>query len=700
MAITNILGVATSGLSAAQAAIDTISNNVSNANTPGYTRQRINLSTSSIGKTLNGVSFSAPQRIAERFRETAVYTKAGDAGFDKTTNNYLTQLQSMMGPPDSQSSINATLNRVQSAAIGLTAPGAGQQSSMAFVSSIGDALRSFQQFDADLKQLRLDSESEISALVPQVNQLLAEIHKFNQEIGGTAPALRSNADIDQRNLAIQQLSEFVSIKVSDNPNGTVTIMGSNGTVLLDQRLRQLTYSRSYDGGAEDFSSIGVNFSTGPSDPGTPTGQTISSSSIGGKLGALINIRDVELPTLRDELGAVASGMAEALNRASNKGSAVPAPQTLTGRNTGLSSSDKLNFTGISTFAVTDSSGRLVAKSTIDLGSLGAGATIQTLVNRLNTDLNVAPASVTASFSKGVLTISAGSSSYGVAVIDDSASPASRAGTGLSEYFGLNDLVRSSAALMVPSGVSAADSHGMTGSTDITLRDQNGRVLTTQTIDFDALAGTTFQDVIDNLNSGLLSAFGSFTLRSDGQFEFNSVNSALGSRLTIPRDTSSRADTSLTFGSISGFYKAAAAPANLSIRKDIAVSPGKLPSALLDASAAVGAVALGNADRAALADYLSELDKEVAVGTADPVRTQDAVANMVSKLSLRADLVKRQADNSADRLTDAISRRDAVSGVNVDEELAQLVVYQNSYAAAARLISTTSQMYDTLLSMMR
>lgn len=700
MALTNILGVATSGLSASQAAIDTISNNVSNANTPGYTRQRVTLTSNSYGKSLNGVSFSAPQRIAERFRETAVFTKAGDAGFDKATNGYLSQLQSMLGPPDSESSMNATLNRIERAAINLQAPGAGQQSSIAFVTSVADSLRSFQQFDLDIKQLRLDAESEISSAVPQINQLLGQIHKFNVELGGTAPALRSNADIDQRNSAIQQLSELVSLTVTDSPNGTVTIMSSNGTVLLDQRLRQLTTSRSFDGGTESFASIGVNFSTGPNDPGTPTGQIISSSAIGGKLGALINIRDVELPALRDEVGAVATGLAIVLNNASNKGSATPALQTLAGRNTGLSAADTLNFSGTTTFAVTDASGKLITKSTIDLASLGAGATIQTLVDRINADLNTAPAFATATFSKGVLTVSAGSSAYGIAVADDSASPASRAGSGLSEFFGLNDLVRSSAAPLIPSGFSAANAHRMTGSTEIALRDQTGRVLASQTLDFDAMAGTTFQDVVDSLNAGPLAAFGSFSLRSDGQFAFAPITSALGSRLTVPSDTSARADTGMSFGAISGFLKSASAPANLFIRRDISVSPAKLPSAVLDTAATVGAVALGNSDRSGFANYLSELDKEVAVGTAAATRTQDAVANMVSKLSLRADLVNRQSDNSDGRLNDAIRRRDAVSGVNVDEELAQLVIYQNSYAAAARLISTTSQMYDTLLSMMR
>jgi flagellar hook-associated protein 1 FlgK len=46
----------------------------------------------------------------------------------------------------------------------------------------------------------------------------------------------------------------------------------------------------------------------------------------------------------------------------------------------------------------------------------------------------------------------------------------------------------------------------------------------------------------------------------------------------------------------------------------------------------------------------------------------------------------------------VNRRDSFSGVNIDEELSQLVVFQNSYSAAARVMSTASQMYDTLIGM--
>lgn len=700
MGLTNVLSIATSGLSAAQAALDTISNNVTNANTPGYTRQRINFQANSTGTALYGVKFSAPERVAESFLENSVYIRSGQDGYDSTTRSYLSQLQTSMGSPDSGTSLGATINRVQAAAIGLTAPGASQQAAITFVASVGDSLRSFQQLDADIKQLRLDAESEISAMVPQINQLLGQIHGLNQQIGGTAASLRSNTDIDQRNLAVKQLSALVSLSVTENSNGTVFIKGSNGTVLLDQQLRQLTYSRSFDGGAEVFDSIGIETTAKYGQPGTPTGTTISSSTIGGRLGALLNVRDTELPGVRDDLADMVTGFAAALNKAGNKGSTAPALQTLTGRNTGLLATDKLNFTGTTTIAVTDANGRIVTKSTIDLGALGAGATIQTLVDRINADLNVAPSSTTASFNKGVLTLSSGSSAYGVSIADDAVSPASRGGSGFSAFFGMNDILRSDTTQLLPSGLTASEPHRLSGTADLTLRDGNGRILATQTLDFGALAGPQVQDVLNALGSGPLGAFGTFGLDGAGQFSFTPAASAPGSRLAVSNDASARGDTGVTFGGLSGFSRSAKAPANLYVRKDLGLSPTRLPSSVLDPSAATGAVGLGNQDRSGLTNYLAELDKPVMVGAAAPAKLQDALAAAISESSLKADAARRQSESSAARLADSIKRRDAVSGVNIDEELAQLVVFQNSYAAAARVIATTSQMYDTLLSIAR
>lgn len=698
MALNNILSIATSGMSAAQAAIDTISNNVSNASTPGYSRQQINFSANAAGKTLNGVTFSAPQRVASQFLENAVFNRSSQAGYDDTNNTYLGQLQSLLGAPDSKSGLGASLNRVQAAAISLTAPGAGQQATTAFVATVDDSLRTLQQTNADVKQLRLDAESEIAGKVPQINQILAQIHGLNQQLGSVSAGLRSNADIDQRGLAIKKLSDLVSITSTDNPNGTVTIKSASGNVLLDQQLRELSYSRSYDGGSEAFGAIGINFAAQSGQAATPTGETITSSAIGGQLGALLNIRDTELPAVRDNLASLSAGLAIALNKASNQANTAPALQTLTGRNTGLLATDKLNFTGKTTFAITDASGKLVSKATIDLG---AAATIQSLVDSINaSSIGSGTGAASATFSKGTLSIATNSSAYGISLVDDAVTPADRAGSGLSEFFGLNDLVRSDTAQLVPTGLTAIEPHRFTGSTALMLRDSTGRVLATQTIDFADPSVTTIQDVMTALGSGDLGAFGSFSLDSKGRFAFTPSLTAQGARIAVSDDTSARGDTGVSFGSLSGFSNAALAPGNFYVRKDISVSATKLPMATLSAGAIVGGVALGNSDRAGLNNYLAQLDKEVSVGNRSPTRLQDALNGTIAQISLRADIVQRQYQDSSSRLSDAVKRRDAVSGVNVDEELASLVIFQNSYAASARVISTTQQMYDTLLSMIR
>jgi flagellar hook-associated protein 1 len=698
--LNNILSIATSGMSAAQAAIDTISNNVSNASTPGYTRQQISFSANAAGKTLNGVAFSAPERVASQFLENSVFNRSSQAGYDDTNNTYLGQLQSLLGAPDSKSGLGASLNRVQAAAISLTAPGAGQQATTAFVATVEDSLRTLQQTDADVKQLRLDAESEIAGKVPQINQLLAQIHGLNQQLGSVSAGLRSNADIDQRGLAIKKLSDLVSITSTDNPNGTVTIKSNSGNVLLDQQLRELSYSRSYDGGSEAFGAIGINFAAQSGQAAAPTGETIISSAIGGQLGGLLNIRDTELPAVRDNLASLSAGLAIALNKASNQASTAPALQTLTGRNTGLLATDYLNFTGKTTFAITDASGKLYRSLTIDLGTT---QTINDLVGSINTSqigFNAGTERVTANFIKGTLSIATSSSAFGISLVDDATSPADRAGTGFSEFFGLNDLVRSDKAQLVPTGLFSTEPHRFTGSTNLMLRDSTGRVLATQTIDFADPSLTSIQDVMTALGAGDLSPFGSFSFDSKGRFAFTPSLNAQGARIAVADDTSARGDTGVSFGSLSGFSNAALAPSNFYVRKDISISANKLPMATLSASATVGAIALGNSDRGGLNNYLVQLDKEVSVGNRSPARLQDALNGTIAQISLRADIVQRQFQDSSSRLSDAVKRRDAVSGVNVDEELASLVIFQNSYAASARVISTTQQMYDTLLSMIR
>ena len=88
-----------------------------------------------------------------------------------------------------------------------------------------------------------------------------------------------------------------------------------------------------------------------------------------------------MPEFSDQIGSLFGGLAETLNSVSNSGTAVPPPNRLDGRPTGLIGGDRLGFTGQATFAVTDKSGILVASTTGDFDALGPLATGDDAISR-------------------------------------------------------------------------------------------------------------------------------------------------------------------------------------------------------------------------------------------------------------------------------------------------------------------------------
>ena len=85
---------------------------------------------------------------------------------------------------------------------------------------------------------------------------------------------------------------------------------------------------------------------------------------------------------------------------------------------------------------------------------------------------------------------------------------------------------------------------------------------------------------------------------------------------------------------------------------------------------------------------------------EKVITDTASGTKAARPGLDAAGAKDRLDDMGARRADAINRRDSYSGVNIDEELASLVTLQNSYSAAARVMSTATEMYDTLIGMVR
>lgn len=698
MSLNDILGAATSGLSAAQAGLRTVSNNIANVGTPGYARERVNLSSTVISGRVTGVSVGEPVRVADAFLEETVYRRAGETGQADAQSTYLSRLQSLLGTPGSEAGISARIDAVLSAATEMTGTQNSRQTASAFTAQVQDVVDTLQQLDDDAKALGGDVENEIGSTVDRINVLLKQVDELNVSVASLQGLGRSPAGIaDQRTKALEELSSLISVNVRAQPNGKVTIETTSGVALLDGRLRQLSYAGGSNGGIAQPSGapITVRFADDSLAAGASTGERIDVVATGGKLGGLIGMRDDALPEFSQKLTSLFNGFAQAVNSATNASTTVPPPNSMAGRPTGLIGADRLGFTGQTTFAVTDSNGTLISKTTVDFDALGPAATVNDAINAINAGLG---GTATASLdSKGVLTLSAAGTSNGIVVAQGN--PASdRGGVGFAQYFGLNDLVRSESAPLVPSGLTAPDPHGFTSgqTANLELRDGNGKLMGSYALT--GSAGSTMGDLVTELNGGSLGSFGTFAMGSDGRFTFTPIASASGGRITITSDSTDRLGTGQSFSSLSGFQSASPVLQTATLRPDMASDPRKLPIATFQDSASIGQKALGAGDISGATRMIKALSAIADFGADGHTTLNGFAANLigdVASASSRADA--KLADTTA-RKADAVNRRDSFSGVNLDEELSQMVVLQNSYAASARVISVASAMYETLINM--
>jgi flagellar hook-associated protein 1 FlgK len=106
--------------------------------------------------------------------------------------------------------------------------------------------------------------------------------------------------------------------------------------------------------------------------------------------------------------------------------------------------------------------------------------------------------------------------------------------------------------------------------------------------------------------------------------------------------------------------------------------------------------LGVGDRSGAGDFINALSTATDLGRDGATSVQQLATKVLGETAGTASRAKERAEETGDRRSDATARRDSFSGVNLDEELGQLVVLQNSYSASARLISVANQMFDSLL----
>ena len=720
MSLSTILRIGASGLKVSQSGLRTVSDNISNVNTPGFVRKVVEQEAAVIAGAGVGVQISGVRRAADLYLQRTSLSAAAEAGRAEAVAGFVDRAQLNFGDPSADTSFFKQLDDIFTA---FSAAAEEPTSNLRRSAAVQEVTRFFEdaeQISESLRQLRQETDTRIAAVVDQANSLIAEIERMNKEIGSAYISGRdaTGAENAQSKL-IDELATLIDIRVSQKPFGGMSLRVGDGTEIAGQGAAKIVFDRSASGGLLTI------------EPFEMPARPFSTALEGGEIKGLVELRQSILPGIREQLGELTTRAADALNRAHNAASAVPAPALMTGRQTGLDLPTAIaGFTGRTSISLLDQNGVERRRVDVDFGAGtlsvdGAavpGFTPGTFLARMNA-ADVLGAYGTMGFSNGTMTLGADTPApspplpvgtvLGVAIVDPAIGGSDRGGRGFSHYFGLNDLVRSDRYTYYETGLRPVDAHGFTPGQAVTFRIMNpagGREEDiTVTVppagvgtDMATLLGTTAGALNDPTGMG---RYGVFALDSEGALQFTPY-ATKPVNLEILSDTTARGGLggpTLTdlFGI--GSDRRATRAEGFYVRPDIVQSTTNMAFAQMDYAAAVGGRRLAKGDGSGafgLADAFEvnmRFEPAGEVGALNMTLSSYA-SEMGGVIGRRAAYSAERRDNAALVAKEADARRAGVEGVNVDEELIALTTYQQSYNASARLIQAASEMFETLVNL--
>lgn len=302
--MTIALDNAISGLRAAQSSLNVISNNISNAGVEGYTRKILPQETLLIGGEGRGVRLQAILRkvdmtlLYDLNRQTSV--TSGTA----TRTQYLSRLQEYHGASEAERSLSAQIGRMHDAFSELsTAPDNNFQLSNT-VNAAQQLAQGFNDFHNLLQQMRNDVQGDISSAITDLNRSLESIADLNKRIAILDSQGKSTAEFeDQRDREIANVSQYLEVSSYTLENKKVVLMTRRGETLVDHNAKTVTFDATP-------ATAGAYYPGGSINGIMIEGIDITATGLGGKLGALITLRDQTIPTYQAQIDENAQKMAE------------------------------------------------------------------------------------------------------------------------------------------------------------------------------------------------------------------------------------------------------------------------------------------------------------------------------------------------------------------------------------------------------
>lgn len=402
---------ALSGLSAAQEHLAILSQNISNSQVEGYSRQVANHITNIGGDLVQGVRIGEINRQVDDYLVSEIREQTSMVSQYDTLNIYHERIQQVLGSPGDGNSINDKIESFFTSLRNLSVNPELSSLKLEVGNRASELANKISTIARELEQYRFDADREVSNAVSIVNQTLTGIRDLNGAIKDATLRDQPLGPLsDKRDLELQKLAKYVNYTTFYLPNNEVSVSTGNGISLINETAYQLSYipATSIDSfinnspllGSIKVQPLGEN----GENLGQPsilvssgTGDSVTTDLTSGKIKGLLYMRDQLIPDMLEQLDTMAASLRDSFNDIHNDGTSFPPSTTLTGTNP-LLANEEHQFSGTVTIAMLDDRGYPVSGGyrdggvlpplKLDLSSLDNGLgnnrpDIQTIIDEIN-----------------------------------------------------------------------------------------------------------------------------------------------------------------------------------------------------------------------------------------------------------------------------------------------------------------------------
>ncbi len=705
MSLSQAIQIAVTGLQTTQRALQTTSDNIANANTDGFTRKKVEFTNINLLGRGAGVEVSRISRSVNEFLLRQIRDTQGVTNNFEVRDKALQEIQLLFGTPESDNSISNSLTELKNAFEALALTPENQAMQFEAVGIARELALRVSELANNVQRLRAEADSEIARLTSLLDKGIQNVSQLNVQIARSLTLNQETGSLqDARDRELEAISEIIDIQSTENTDGRVDIFTKGGRSLINGSI-SINVAHTASG-----STNAVTQYLNPTDAGYPgaitgifiNGSTAATDDItpeitGGQLNGLIDLRDEVLPNLQSELDQLATTLLNRVNSQHNTGTAFPPPTTLTGTHS-FASTDRLTATGTIRISTIDrTTGNVVAN--YDSPGLNTITSVGALLTSINGALGAGTATLD---TDGKLVLTSGVATRGIAInVNNSAITVVGAETrNFGHFFGSNDFVQ-----------------GVTDKSDynsfISSQQANSTTAvggTSGTLTFNISAGSTATQAYVNsqtLDTIAANITANGTLAAAG-ISAKVVNDGIGRRLVVS-DSGLDNFVITDSGSLLSDIKMSTddrAQANvMTVRSDIANDPTLTARGILSRTAAVGAKGISSGDSTAANAIAGVFDVQQTFNSVGGISgAQTTIAGYAAQiLSVQAGLAaeaQSQKEFNQSFLESLQFRSDADSGVNIDEELSNIIILEQAFNASARIISVVDAMFDELFNTVR